>query len=115
MYEPDVIRMKDGKVVTCFTSRDYTDYIREYCGDEFADVVGQYMSDIENEEAYEKERAHTDADAFEASCDSYHATICEALEYVDQILRTAEEHPRLKKETILKNLRTLSRRLAQDL
>lgn len=100
---------------TVHTDRDLLDIIEDGCGYDVADLVGNIFDELSQENVYEKERAHSDADALEVSCDSYHSIISEASEFVEQILKTMDEHPKMRKETLYRELVRLNELLVKNL
>lgn len=97
------------------TDDDLLDIIGENCGNEVQELVDNVIGHLSEEQAYERERAYTDADSFEASCEKYRDMLLEVQEFVEQIIRNMDEHPRLKKDTIYKELRRIPSKINEIL
>lgn len=100
---------------TIHTDTDLLDVIGECCGKEVQDLVDETLEDLCAENVYEKERAHTDADSYEASCEEYRDMLLEVREFIEQIMRNMEDHPRMKKDTIYCELSRIPRKITAAL
>jgi len=96
---------------TVHTDDDLLDIINENCGYEVQKLVDSLLEDLCNEQEYERERAHTDADSFEAACEEYRNMLCEVQEFIEKILKDMDDHPRMRKDTIYNELRRIPRKI----
>lgn len=108
----------DGHIVdtpqgnrTVHTDDDLLNIIGENCGREVQELVDELLEDLCEEQIYEKERAQTDAESFEASCEEYRNMLLDVQEFIDKILKDMDEHPRLKKDTIYNELSRIPKKI----
>lgn len=101
----DTLYTSDGKMHVLLGSTTLVSLIREYMGDDAANAVAE----LEKNDAYERVRADSDMDAYEASLDHLHRQASSWVEQIDHVVRHAlmepRKYPRAKLISLAQDLR----------
>jgi hypothetical protein len=96
----------DGPV-TLLNTRDIREVIEKYIGYEFASYISEFLVEVDEEEAYAKERACTDADAIAEENDYLRTQLLETQEILTQVTDDITQKSRLNKNDLFIKLLAL--------
>jgi len=96
----------DGQV-TLLNTRDIREVLEKYIGYEFASYISEFLIEVDEEEAYAKERAYTDADAIAEENDYLRTQLVETQEILTQITDDITQKSRLNKNELFNKLLAL--------
>lgn len=96
----------DGPV-TFLNTRDIREVLEKYVGYEFASYISEFLVEADEEEAYARERAETDADAIAEENDYLRSQLVETQEVITQITDDITQKQRLNKNDLFNKLLAL--------